>query len=248
MNIKTPNQIEQIIADNQYKYLELISRSKKYGGYNATPKDLKNKINQVKKFLENLPDDLYILNFKISPRGDVFPYEYIKGTPNLTENAVQQPAQIIPIYQNNLEKFQTLEEWKKQEKLINDLQKELELLKFKNSLQETLSEKEPEKNVFLGFAETILPNVLPVIDKYFDLKEKELSIKEKLNELKTPKMLKKIVKKEVINVPNIEDPGFEDYCLMFESLSDNEANNIMNNLKNTNVSAYNELLKRYYES
>ena len=50
MNLTAPDQIDKIIQDNQYKYLELISRSKKYGGYNATPKDLKSKIQQVKKF------------------------------------------------------------------------------------------------------------------------------------------------------------------------------------------------------
>ena len=53
MQIKNANEIERLIADNQYKYLELISRNKKYGGYNATPKDLKNKVTQVKKFLSN---------------------------------------------------------------------------------------------------------------------------------------------------------------------------------------------------
>ena len=247
MNITAPDQIEQIIQDNQYKYLELISRTKKYGGYNATPKDLKAKIIQVKKFLNNLPDDLYILNFKISPRGDVFPYEYIKGKPVLSESQGTTPAQIIPIYQNNLEKFQTLDEWKKQEKLIHELQKELELLKFKDQLKSTLSENSQEqpKNNLIGFAETILPNVMPVIDKFFELRERELNIKEQA--LNKPKPAPKIVKtKPSIKVPDPGAPGYDEYLQMFELLPDESASFELIKLKKINHPAYNDLIQRYY--
>ncbi len=52
MQIKNANDIDKLINDNQYKYVELINREqKKFGGYNATPKDLKNKVTQIKKFL-----------------------------------------------------------------------------------------------------------------------------------------------------------------------------------------------------
>jgi hypothetical protein len=248
MNLTAPDQIDKIIQDNQYKYLELISRSKKYGGYNATPKDLKSKIQQVKKFLENLPDDLYILNFKISPRGDVFPYEYIKGKPILSE-APAAPASIIPIYQNNLEKFQTLDEWKKQEKLIHELQKELELLKFKDQLKSTLSENNQEqpKNNLIGFAETILPNVMPVIDKFFELRERELTIKEKLANKQPAKPLR-VIKKQRIEVPQPFAAGWDEYCTMFEALTDIEAANEMKYLKDKQHPAYNELLNLYYDN
>lgn len=244
MNLTAPEQIDKIISDNQYKYLELTSRTKKYGGYNATPKDLKAKIAQVKKFLQNLPDDLYIINFKISPRGDTFPYEYIKGKPILSE--AQTPGtQIIPIYQNNLEKFQTLEEWKKQERLINDLQKELELLKFKDQLKSTLSEnQEAPKNNLIGFAETILPNVMPVLDKFFELRERELNIKEQqLKRAPAPKIVKQ---KQHIQVPEPGQPGYTEYLQMFEALSDSEAERELNYLKNKQHAAYADLIKRYY--
>jgi hypothetical protein len=244
MNLTAPEQIDKIIADNQYKYLELTSRTKKYGGYNATPKDLKAKIAQVKKFLQNLPDDLYIINFKISPRGDTFPYEYIKGKPILNESPTPSP-QIIPIYQNNLEKFQTLEEWKKQERLINDLQKELELLKFKDQLKSTLSEnQEAPKNNLIGFAETILPNVMPVLDKFFELRERELNIKEQqLKRAPAPKIVKT---KQHIQVPEPGQPGYTEYLQMFEALSDSEAERELNYLKNKQHAAYADLIKRYY--
>ena len=244
MNLTAPEQIDKIIADNQYKYLELTSRTKKYGGYNATPKDLKAKITQVKKFLQNLPDDLYIINFKISPRGDTFPYEYIKGKPIISEAQTPGP-QIIPIYQNNLEKFQTLEEWKKQERLINDLQKELELLKFKDQLKSTLSEnQEAPKNNLIGFAETILPNVMPVLDKFFELRERELNIKEQqLKRAPAPKIVKT---KQHIQVPEPGQPGYTEYLQMFEALSDNEAERELNYLKNKQHAVYADLINRYY--
>jgi len=244
MNLTAPEQIDKIIVDNQYKYLELTSRTKKYGGYNATPKDLKAKIAQVKKFLQNLPDDLYIINFKISPRGDTFPYEYIKGKPIISEAQTPGP-QIIPIYQNNLEKFQTLEEWKKQERLINDLQKELELLKFKDQLKSTLSEnQEAPKNNLIGFAETILPNVMPVLDKFFELRERELNIKEQqLKRAPAPKIVKT---KQHIQVPEPGQPGYTEYLQMFEALSDNEAERELNYLKNKQHAVYADLINRYY--
>jgi hypothetical protein len=40
----TPEDIENIIKTYQYRYVSLTNAKNKFGGYNKTPKDLKNKI------------------------------------------------------------------------------------------------------------------------------------------------------------------------------------------------------------
>lgn len=248
MQIKNANDIDKLINDNQYKYVELINREqKKFGGYNATPKDLKNKITQIKKFLNNLPDDIYFLNFRISPRGDTFTYQYIKGTPNLSETP-QQISTPVPITFNSspIEKFQTIEEWKRQEKKIAELERELELLKLKSEIKETLSEnKEPEKNVYLSFAENVLPSVLPIVDKFFQLKEREINLREQQQpaqpqQQKQPGTIKKI--------PAMGTPEYEQFCFDFEAMPDTMAENLLNRLQSTHPDIYKDLNTRFYES
>lgn len=251
MNIKSPNDIEKIISDNQYKYLELISRNKKYGGYNATPKDLKNKINQVKKFLDNLPDDIYFINFKISPRGDVFTYQFIKGNPpTLQENTNNNtPAPII--YNNPLEKFQTLDEWKRQEKKISELEKELELYKFKEGIKNSLNESGDQnntKNAFIGFAETVLPSVMPVLDKFFTLQEKKLNIEElKVKNQNIPvknQTVPKLLKIESIPAPDQEQ--YNNFLTYFNSLNDVQADKLLSELEIKRPEVYNDLINKFY--
>jgi hypothetical protein len=249
MVIKSATDIDKIISDNQYKYLELISRSKKYGGYNATPKDLKNKIAQVKKFLENLPEDIYFINFKISPRGDVFTYQFIKGNPpaNLQESAT--PAATV-IYSNPLEKFQTLDEWKRQEKRISELEKELELYKFKEDIKGSLNESNEQnttKNAFLGFAETVLPSVMPVIDKFFTLQEKRLNIEEaKVKNAATIPAAPAVKKISIDSIPMPEAEGYNSFLNYFNTLNDSQADSLLNTLQVKRPEIYTDLISKFY--
>lgn len=244
MTINKPDEIEKIMKEGQFKYVELVSRDKRYGGYNNTPGALKDKINQIKKFLISLPDDIYYLNFKINTKGDVFQYTYNKGNKPMNE------APHIPIVYNSapLEKFQTLEEWKKQEQRINELEKELELMRLKEQFKgmNEAPAKEPEKNVFLGFAENVLPTFVPFLDKYFQLKEKELNLKEKQNN--------RIVlpKKKVLNkfrpVPDTADPNFQNYLKYFEALPDHLADQEVQFLQVNKPDIYKLIIDQFYES
>lgn len=254
MNIKTPLEIEQVLKTGQYKYLELIANGKKYGGYNRTPKELKTKVESIKKFIETLPDGIYTLNFKISPSGDIFTYPYSKG--NLSESITPIMYQQTPPAAIPLEKFQTLDEWKKQEQKISDLERELAILKITNELKQPLAEQEPEKNIFLGFAENILPSFMPVLDKYFMIKERELAIKEKNGT--TPKPQQQATKKVIKTtpgqnnafrpVPEIGAPAFINYINYFLNLDEDKAEQELVFLEQKNPSIYNYITANYYEN
>jgi len=243
MNINKPDEIDKIIKEGQFKYIELVGRDgTRYGHYNANPTLLKEKINSIKKFLNTLPDDLYYLNFKINQKGDIFQYTYNKGNKPMNE------APSIPIvYNTPLEKFQTLEEWKKQEQRINELEKELELMKLKEQFK-GLNEapaKEPEKNAFLGFAENVLPTFVPFLDKYFQLKEKELNLKERQ---KAPVVAQRKIISKFRPVPDINDPNFQNYLNYFEKLPDQAAEAEVQFLKINKPDIYKLIIDTMYES
>ena len=117
-----PNEIEKIVKENQFKYIELKGADgKKYGGFNQKPDLLKKKIDSIKQFCNTLPNGIYYLNFKISPVGDIFTYCYNKGN-FLNENQIQnfQPIQQAPVV-SQIEKLQTIVLLKKQTKVVSEL-------------------------------------------------------------------------------------------------------------------------------
>jgi hypothetical protein len=242
MTINKPDEIEKMMKEGQFKYVELVSRDKRYGGYNVNPSTLKDKINQIKKFLISLPDDLYYLNFRINQKGDTFQYTFNKGNKPMSES----PSMPI-LYSNTLEKFQTLEEWKKQEQRINELEKELELMKLKEQFK-GLNEapaKEPEKNALIGFAENVLPTFVPFLDKYFQLKEKELNLKERQ---KAPVVTAQKFIKKFRPVPDLTDPNFQNYLNYFEGLPDQAAEAEVQFLQLNKPDIYKLIIDTMYES
>jgi len=168
----SPEQIEQVIQDGQFKYIKLTGADlKEYGGWNKTPAELKKKISSVRDHIAKLPAGNYFLHFKINPRGDEWKYLYIKES--LSQNGSPAAPVIIQAPGSQLEKFQTIDEWKRQELRIKDLEKELELLKFRNEMRDQLNEK-PAENPIQGFAANILPQFVPLFDRYMDLQEKKV--------------------------------------------------------------------------
>lgn len=247
METFNPNDIAELCNKWQYKYCELVdSLGNKYGGRNQTPKDLKAKITSIKKHLDIVPNGIYFLHCLISPKGTVFTYKYNKG--NLSETAT---APVYPIINNAapLEKFQTLEEWKKQELTINSLRNELELLKMQNQIKESLQEpdQEQEENKILGFAENILPQFMPVLDRYFNIKEKELELKAKAIDKKpAPVPAKRIIKK-FRPLPETTGENLNAYFNYFMNLTDNQAAEELNYVMQVKPDLYNVLISKFYE-
>lgn len=173
----TSEQINQVVADGQFKYIKLTGTDgKEFGGWNRFPKDLNNKITSIRNHIKNLPSGQYFIHFKISPTKDEWKYLLTKGEQN---NLSQNSPQPVIIHQGSaLEKFQTLEEWKSQEIRIKELEKELELLKMQNAFRDQLNEK-PEENPIQGFTTNILPQFVPLFDRFMSLQEKKLELAQK---------------------------------------------------------------------
>ena len=243
MQIQKPQDIEKIAKDFQYKYIELQSSDgRKLAHYNNTPARLGAKIKDINSLISKQPDGLYYLNYKISPKGDIFQFAYNKGNINMSENST--PIIISPPVQNinNLEKFQTLQEWKRQEQEISELKNKIALMEMERNFNGVEEEQEEPKNSILGFAENILPTFMPIIDKYLSLREREV----KVNEQKVQKpMYKKVVKFRPI--PNITDPNFSAYEAYFSKLSDQAASDEMTFLETNNKPVFDYLNRKYYE-
>jgi hypothetical protein len=243
MQIQKPQDIEKIARDFQYKYIELQSNDgRKLAHYNNTPARLGAKIKDINSLLSKQPDGLYYLNYKISPKGDIFQFAYNKGNINMSENST--PIIISPPVQNinNLEKFQTLQEWKRQEQEISELKNKIALMEMEKNFNGVEEEQEEPKNAILGFAENILPTFMPILDKYLSLREREVQV----NEQKVQKpMYKKVVKFRPI--PNLTDPNFSAYEAYFSKLSDQAASEEMNFLETNNKTIFDFLNRKYYE-
>jgi hypothetical protein len=245
MNIQKPQDIEKIAKDFQYKYIELQSSDgRKLAHYNNTPARLGAKIKDINSLLTKQPDGLYYLNYKISPKGDIFQFAYNKGNINMNEN---NPTPMIintmPPNNNNLEKFQTLQEWKRQEQEISELKNKIALMEMERNFNGTEEEQEEPTSVLKGFAENILPTFMPILDKYLSLREREV----KVNEQKVQKpMYKKVAKFRPI--PNIDDPNFLAYEAYFSKLSDQAASDEMTFLETNNKTIFDYLNRKYYET
>jgi len=172
----TSEQIDQVVNDGQFKYIKLTgSDNKEFGGWNKTPADLQKKITSIKNHIKNLPSGQYFISFRINPGKDEWKYILTKGDNTLNQNS----AMPMIIHQGSqLEKFQTLEEWKSQESRIKELEKELELLKMQNAFKEQMNEK-PEENPIQSFTSSVLPQFVPLFDRFMALQEKKLELSEK---------------------------------------------------------------------
>lgn len=190
----TADQIDQVINDGQFKYLKLTSSDgKEFGGWNATPGALRKKIQSVREHIAKLPAGQYILHFRISPGKTEWKYILNRGTEN-TGGGLSAAPVIITQPLAELEKFQTLEEWKRQEQRIKDLEKQVEIMQLEQQYRNQLNEK-PVETPMQGFAEKILPTFLPLVDRYFDLEEK------KLNRVPPPAQTRTMVPKSTVKHP-----------------------------------------------
>ena len=220
-------ELKKIADTYKYGYTRLLKDDgSAIVNWNSTPKKINQNFTLMKDRLQPLPDGYYYVEFKYSVKSN--PERFFINKGNIKEAPAAAPSMLPVIHQAApLDKFQTMEEWKRQEKRIAELERELDLLKMKNTLQEAGKPVEPPAAV--GWLKDVAPMFLPILDKYMTIKEKEV---EQKSQEKTE------VKKR--------NP-LDTYFKKFEALSDEEADAEVNRLKETNPKLHNIIIQRYYE-
>lgn len=237
MNINTLSDIPKIIAKHNYNYVQARTTSAGLGGYNKTPKDLKKHIDLITKRIDAQGNGVYYLDFRFNHRGDIFTYQYNKGSIADIPAVQITPAHHVPL----LEKFQTLDEWKRQEKRIAELEQEIALMNLQKSV---LAESKPETNMLektKGFMTEILPTFLPVVDKYFALQERKMALAEN-------KAQRKIISVKQSQRPiNRNNDFITEYSKFFEGLTDDQAEKELIRLQTEDPGLAIYIQKKYFE-
>lgn len=253
MQIIDINEIAELIKNRGYMYARLLDANgasivpfNMGRGIVPTGATVSKHVNMIKERYKQYPDGTYYAEFKVSPSGNKFRYQLNKGTGNLSAAApmvISAPVQ--------LEKFQTLDEWKRQEMEINRLKNELVLMKMQATLTDkTETLKEPDKlDKLKGFAESIVPIFMPLAENYFKLKDREITLKERAIEKKAERaqVLKKVIKK-YRPLPNVQNlPDLKNYLQYFENLNDAQAESELNEIQQTAPELAEIINARYYE-
>jgi hypothetical protein len=208
--------LEQVAKANKYKLVKLVDSQGRQVVYQNQPTAtaFKQKLTEIKERAQVLPNDsVYYIVFKNAIAGEEWAYRYIKGNP-VTILQQQQPtlAQAAPAvdYSALSNKDQEIAALKNQiEQLKLQFMYEAKLNEM-NAKLEALSEKKEEKNVFLGFAETVIPTLLPAFQEWINLRKFEAQAKMSAAGVKPPAEKK----------PNLPQIGSAQYESMLDKLSE----------------------------
>ena len=189
----TQKQIHQKIKEANARYVRLLSGdgSKTIVAANNPKVKINERVKQICDALKTdmNPDGKYIIELKNSPTVDGYQWEIWKGKPGETLHE-PSPAQT---QNTEVEKVRSFNAALEDKKSLSDLQHEVERLKSQLALYET-----DDDDVDLALLDGTFPDMneswlkdfaalIPSIsDRYFNIREKELSLKEKAMQLKQP--------------------------------------------------------------
>jgi len=229
-----PEQIDGLIKSHNYRYVSLRDSAGRVlipnnqSGQSA----LKNRVLEVKQRLQVVPDNsIYYIILKNTTHGEEWAYKYIKGNPVQIINTAPAPSSMSEPtqYANYADKVS------EQAAEIARLKNEIDNLKLSFMYESKLAEmnakiaqlsepREPEKNVFQGFAENILPTFIPLFEKYLDVRQLEAQ-----NKIATPQLSEQ----KTNTAQQLPAVGSEQYNRMVDrlgELSDDEFNTRINYL------------------
>ena len=215
-----PEQIDGLIKAHNYKFISLQdSAARALVPYNTGGKDaLKNRVTEIKQRLQVVPDNsIYYLLLKNGVKGEEWAYKIIKGNPVQIINTAPASSSMSETtqYANYADKVS------EQAAEIARLKNEIDNLKLSFMYESKLAEmnakiaqlsepREPEKNVFQGFAENILPTFIPLFEKYLDVRQLEAQ-----NKFSTPQLSEK-----ANTAQQLPAVGSAQYSRMIDKLSE----------------------------
>jgi hypothetical protein len=224
----------------------------------------------AEKKLKALPDGIYKFEVKDNFGPQFYTTSFYlqkgKGTLQEIEETMTQKNGSSEAMLSISEAVQNVKEASKATAENEFLKKENEALKAKlaemdsqiKALQQASAEDqngmdEEETSAPLDWLKETVPAVLPALDRYFDLKEKELNFKQAkfLHEsgYEVPGLPQRKgfpAKKKASQLPEIEGEGWEEFVNYFLNLPDEEYNSRMNWLA-TNAPQHHEALLPYVE-
>jgi hypothetical protein len=208
--------LEQTAKANKYRLVKLVDSQGRQVVYQNQPTAaaFKSKLHEIKERAQVLPNDsVYYIIFKNALAGEEWAYRFIKGNP-VTILQQQQPtlAQAPPVSMD----YNALSA---KDSEIAALKNQIEQLKLQfmyeaklnemNAKLEALSEKKEEKNTFLGFAETVLPTFMPVLQEIVTIQKMKAQAQLAKAGVKTAEPVK----------PKLPAPDSEAYNNMLDKLS-----------------------------
>jgi len=212
------SQIIKSVNDSGAKYIRLIDTQGNVMIPSNTPKvTLEDRAKQIEKVLNSdiYPDGTYYLEIIQNIKSPGTRVPMYKGEPK-----VNDPVPVISDAKPNdlNEKFKFLED------KINSL---CELLENDEDETEETELQDSAPNVF----ETILPVIIPIADKYFQLQERKITLEE--NKLKA------------FPTESSNDNYSNIYSYLQSLQSETEVQAVLNSLKITSPDIYNKIISSY---
>ena len=219
--------LDQVRKANNYKYIRLEDSSGRTLVYQnvSGDKGLRERITEIKQRAQVLPNDsIYYVIFKNNTRGEDWAYKFAKGNPTQIQQAPQVMSESARVYPDYSEKLAN------KDAEISRLNNQLENLKLQFAYESKLSQleaqisqlaepKEPEKNPLLGFAEMIIPQTLPLVERWLDVRDREAQAK---LGAPAPAPAKKMT---------LPAPGSEQYERMLDDLSQLEEESLYERIR-----------------
>lgn len=252
--------IDSLINRQDYKHAGLYDQTgKTLVALNSNKVPLADKVKQIKKRLSGLPDGFYTLRCQHNI-GKKYPaFDYVVQIGNLSE----APVMITP--QANTQQAQPVEQVRGWDQALKDkeelaeLRAEVARLKhIETSLQEEEDEEEEEEETDDdGLSETakvakeLVPQFLPLAEKWFEQRDRQISLKERELAIRERELELGIGKKPVpVNgsnlkpvhpfrpVPAVGDPNIEKYVNWLKDQPDEVFNAEFDYLKANNTPVF----------
>lgn len=254
--------VAKIVREQGYRYCCLLSSTyQTIVPFNRPGKEkIEAKITEIKKRMQALPDGLYYVmcknSFTPSVQGDNYPV--IKGNVQVSEGTPQaQPGITVqapaPVIMGDPSKVMSYTEALLLTQENATLKAEVQFLKAENvrlnaelAAKTTALSEAGDKPMWQEWADNTLPSILPIIDRYFDLEERKLQVKEK--ELgRNGNGSAKPQANRPLQVPKPGTPEFEEFLNWMEGLQEQQFNNVMMYLYKTHPDVYEICYDEFYE-
>jgi len=230
--------------------------------YNTPKTTIAKKLEEIKNRFQVLPPGVYRLQcmarhgakqkadiFYIQ-HGEVDANKFINERPPPTPALKEQPH--VLSYEEALKRIEEMAIIKSDNlRLVaeNELLKQ-QNLELANELEELEAETETLEEAKPGFnLADFAASVMPVLDRYFDTKERELNIKEKMvRPIQQPRVIRQRQEQPANRLPDINNPAeMEQFITALDNLNDADLNNALNEIANLDANLYAYCVAELYQ-